>query len=240
MCLSSINSALQPLDTRLNDKQDWQVQMSAQVITTDDPGWSVTSLRYVAGLDISAASDDRLVVCLSLLSFPQLQKVTHLTEVVTEHAEYQPGLLGFRESPHYVNLINRLFSEYPYITRDIIVFIIDGNGVLHERRFGSACHVGLAANVISIGVAKNYYLMSGLPPEPPLVTTKGDWCELGSIAAAVVKTADAKPIFVSVGHRISLASSIAIVLQCCPKYRIPEPIRAADHLSRLLAKQHMS
>ena len=221
----------------MNAKLEWQVQMSNHVICEDGPGWTLSSVEYVAGLDITEASNGRLVACLSLLKFPSLIHIANLTYVVDEPFEYTPGLLGFRESPHYVALIKRLFKEHPYISKDAIVFLIDGNGVLHERRFGSACHVGIDADVISIGVAKNYYIAPGLPSDPPSLARKGDWSQLGSMAAAVVKTAEAKPVFVSVGHRISLESSIALLLACCPKYRIPEPIRSADHVSRVLAKQ---
>jgi deoxyribonuclease V len=162
----------------------------------------------------------------------------HLSSVASEHTPYVPGLLGAREAPHFISLIEDLFRAHQEINRDEIVFIVDGNGVLHERGFGSACHVGVIGDVRCIGAAKNYYPCPGVPPVAPIesLTRRGDWVQLGSIAAAVVKTSDSKPMYVSVGHRMSLQTSVDFVMRCCPKYRIPEPIRSADHLSREIAK----
>ena len=35
-------------------------------------------------------------------------------------------------------------------------------------------------------------------------------------------------MFVSIGHRVDLASAVKLVLACCTRYRIPEPTRQAD------------
>ena len=39
---------------------------------------------------------------------------------------------------------------------------MDGCGVMHPRRFGSACHLGVAAGIPTVGVAKNVYAVDGL------------------------------------------------------------------------------
>ena len=40
-----------------------------------------------------------------------------------------------------------------------------------------------------------------------------------------------KPLVVSPGHRVSLASAVELVLRCCRGYRLPEPTRLADRLA---------
>ena len=109
--------------------------------------------------------------------------------------------------------------------------IFDGQGKAHPRRLGIACHLGLITGIPSIGCGKSR--LCGHHEEPdqgrgshvPLVDTD-------ERIGAVVRTREGvKPVYVSVGHRIDLASSIRIVLSCCTKYRLPEPTRQAHHLA---------
>lgn len=48
---------------------------------------------------------------------------------------------------------------------------------------------------------------------------------------------DFKPIFVSVGHGLSLDSAVALAHRCCA-HRIPEPVRQADLRSREWLRAH--
>jgi deoxyinosine 3'endonuclease (endonuclease V) len=212
--------------------------MRRKVVCKNDPGWLISGCKFVGGLDITERPDGHLVAVLAVLSFPELCFLFNLSSVAAEEMSYVPGVLGAREAPHFIRLMTDLFKTHPEITRDKIVFIVDGNGVLHERGFGSACHVGVVADVMCIGAAKNYHPCSGVPAIAPIesLVRPGDWVQLGSIPAAVVKSSGSKPIYVSVGHRMSLESSVDFLMRCCPRYRIPEPIRSADHLSRELAK----
>ena len=45
-----------------------------------------------------------------------------------------------------------------------------------------------------------------------------------------------RPLFISPGHKIDLKASIDIVLNCISKYRIPEPLRRADYLSKSIKR----
>ncbi|CAA6671208.1 unnamed protein product [Spirodela intermedia] len=131
-------------------------------------------------------------------------------------------------------------SEISYCLQ---VLMVDGNGVLHPRGFGLACHLGVLANLPTIGIGKNLHHVDGLTlsrvrkllQDPAniskdLVTLMGD---SGRIWGAAMRSSSgsSKPIFVSVGHRLSLESCISIVRMCC-KHRVPEPIRQADIRSR--------
>mmetsp|Transcript_3529 Transcript_3529/g.3413 ORF Transcript_3529/g.3413 Transcript_3529/m.3413 type:complete len:149 (+) Transcript_3529:225-671(+) len=131
------------------------------------------------------------------------------------------------------------------------VIMVDGNGLLHPRRCGAACHLGVLADIPSIGVAKNYYC--SIPATPSRDELKdrarrelcgmGDYffiedADDGFVYGAAVKSSEGStnPIYVSVGHRLALQDCIDICLKCCSnESRVPEPIRRADHGTRELA-----
>jgi deoxyribonuclease V len=138
---------------------------------------------------------------------------------------YVPGLLSFREAPAILACLQRL-PERP----DLL--LIDGQGLAHPRRFGLACHVGVLADLPTIGVAKSRLV--GTHEEPGI--ERGAWSPLvdrGETVGAVLRTRrGVRPVYVSVGHRVSLETAIDLVLRCTGRFRLPEPIRAADRLSR--------
>jgi deoxyribonuclease V len=112
------------------------------------------------------------------------------------------------------------------------LLLVDGQGLAHPRRFGLACHLGVLGDLPAIGVAKSRLV--GTYRKPGI--ERGSWSELvdrGELIGAVLRTRSAvRPVFVSIGHRISLKTAIDFVLRCTGHFRLPEPIRAADTLSR--------
>lgn len=138
---------------------------------------------------------------------------------------YVPGLLSFREAPAAIAAIRRL-------VRGPDLLLCDGHGIAHPRRIGIASHLGLCLDLPSIGVAKSILVGS----HGPLGPARGDWTPLvdrGEVIGAALRTRPGvRPVYVSIGHRVCLATAIAIVLQCTGRFRLPEPIRAADRLSK--------
>jgi len=136
---------------------------------------------------------------------------------------YVPGLLSFREAPAGLQAWARLRTRPDCL-------LCDGHGYAHPRRFGLACHVGLLVDLPTIGCAKS--VLVGDYREPG--QRRGSLSDLvheGEIVGAAVRTREAtSPVFVSAGHRVSLATAVATVLSCSPRYRIPEPIRQAHAL----------
>jgi deoxyribonuclease V len=136
---------------------------------------------------------------------------------------YIPGLLSFRESPLILAACEKL-SNVP----DLV--LIDGQGIAHPRRFGLASHVGLLLDLPTIGCAKS--ILCGR--HQPVAEEAGSYAELldkGEIIGAALRTkSGVKPLYVSVGHRIDLASALWWVMKCCLGYRLPEPTRLA-HLA---------
>ena len=136
---------------------------------------------------------------------------------------YVPGLLSFREAPAIVASLRRLES-------DPDVFLFDGQGLAHPRRFGLACHVGVLIDRPSLGCAKS--LLVGTPA--PLGAARGSVAPLtdrGERVGLALRTREnVKPVYVSIGHRLSLDVAVEAVLACCTQYRLPEPTRLADQL----------
>jgi deoxyribonuclease V len=138
---------------------------------------------------------------------------------------YVPGLLTFREAPGAIAAIEAL-----RIRPDLL--LCDGQGLAHPRRCGFASHLGLALDLPSIGAAKSR--LTGSHEEPG--GERGDWTPLvddGEVIGACVRTRPgARPIYVSIGHRVTLETAIRLVLRCTTRYRLPEPTRLADQLSK--------
>jgi len=111
------------------------------------------------------------------------------------------------------------------------LILCDGQGLAHPRRFGLACHLGVLIDIPAIGVAKSR-LIGEYGPLPP---GRGSWVPLidkDETIGAVLRTRDeVSPVYVSIGHRISLATAIDYVLRCTPRYRLPETARLAHRLA---------
>jgi deoxyribonuclease V len=138
---------------------------------------------------------------------------------------YVPGLLSFREIPLLTQALGRLET-----TPDLL--LVDGQGYAHPRRIGIASHVGLLAGLPTIGCAKSR--LCGEHAEPG--RERGSQAPLldgGEVIGTVLRTRDGiKPLYVSVGHLISLESAAAWVLRLATRVRLPEPVRVADALSK--------
>jgi deoxyribonuclease V len=182
---------------------------------------TIESPRYIAGVDISV---DRLAktgtAAVVVLNYPGLEVVE--TRVVTDRIgfPYVPGLLTFREAPLTLAACEKLT-----VTPDIVM--VDGQGVAHPRRIGLASHLGLCLDTPTIGCAKSRLI--GEHAEPGMEAgSYADLSDRGEVIGAVLRTrSGVSPVFVSIGHRISLPSAIQWVMACCRGYRLPEPTRLA-------------
>ncbi|KAG9450137.1 hypothetical protein H6P81_010102 [Aristolochia fimbriata] len=221
-----------------------QDSLKKRLVLKDDFFWAVPAhesyaekLQYIGGVDISFSKDDPDVACgaLVILNIDDLRIVYDDFAVVKLETPYVPGFLAFREAPILLGLLEKMKQRsYPFYPQ---LLMVDGNGILHPRGFGLACHLGVFADIPTIGVGKNLHHVDGLTisgvkqlfdsktngGDSNLVTLTGN---SGSILGAAMRATSEsfKPIFVSVGHRISLETAIEVVKICC-KYRVPEPIR---------------
>lgn len=198
-----------------------QQRLRDRVIRADPPG----PVRFVAGLDVGFERHDTVVrAAVAVLSFPDLRMADQVVARLPVTFPYIPGLLSFREVPALLAALDRL-GQRP----DLL--LCDGQGLAHPRRFGLACHLGILTGIPSIGVAKSLLIgtFESLPKQ------RGAWRPLrdrGETIGAALRTRDGvAPVYVSIGHRISLETAIGMVLACTPKYRLPETTRAAHRLA---------
>ncbi|MFG3578288.1 deoxyribonuclease V [Micromonospora chersina] len=185
-----------------------------------------TAPATVAGLDVAyAESGHRLAAAVTVLDAATLAVVDEAVDVGRPAFDYVPGLFAFRELPALLAALERLT-----VRPDLLV--CDGHGLAHPRRFGLACHLGLVTGLPAIGVGKTPLV--GVWDEP--APQRGAWTPLrdgGEVVGRVLRTRDGvKPVFVSVGHRMSLDNAVDRVLALTPHYRLPETTRTADHLCR--------
>jgi deoxyribonuclease V len=182
-------------------------------------------VRRVAGVDVGFEGEGAVArAAVSVLSFPDLVLVD--SAIVRERTRfpYVPGLLSFREAPAALCALSKLS-----VAPDLILY--DGHGYAHPRRFGIASHVGMLADIPSIGVAKSRLIGEhALVPEE-----RGEWVPLtdkDEIIGAVLRTrSGVAPLFVSVGHRVSLETAVQWVMACVTRYRLPETSRWAHRMA---------
>ena len=207
--------------TRVDRARAIQDELRDLVVRDDAFG----SIERIGGVDIGIdRKTNRARAAAVVLSFPDCEPLQAATVNQRIRFPYVPGYLSFREVPPAMAALEKLS-----IAPDII--ICDGQGIAHPRRFGLACHLGVATGIPTIGAAKSRLIGSCREPGPE----KGDWSALEegteTIGACLRTRSRVQPIFVSIGHKVTLASAVRIVLECCKKYRLPETTRAAHRLA---------
>jgi deoxyribonuclease V len=185
-----------------------------------------TPLRTIAGVDVSYDKKaDLTKAFIVLMSYEHLLTLKSVSATLPTSFPYVPGLLSFREIPAILKALQQLGD-----TPDLLM--VDGQGIAHPRRLGIAAHLGVIANLPAIGVAK-----SRLTGEfKPLGAAKGSVMPLmdkGEKIGTVLRSKEkCNPLFISPGHRVSHETALKITLHCLKNYRLPEPTRIADKLSK--------
>lgn len=183
------------------------------------PGW-----RTIAGLDVSVRGDAvrAAVVVLDLADGGRV-----VDQAIWEGPvafPYVPGLLSFREVPALIPALERLRALPD-------VLMLDAQGRAHPRRFGLACHLGVLLDRPALGVAKTLFVGR----HGPLGDAKGSAAPLvhrDEVVGMALRTRErVHPVYVSVGHRLTLDEATALTLALAPTYKIPEPTRLAHKLS---------
>lgn len=196
-----------------------QNSLRQKVVARDD----LSEIRTIAGVDSGYQGDEVRAVAV-VFSFPSLKILDAAVAARPVTFPYIPGLLSFREAPAVLAALSAL-----KVRPDLL--LCDGQGIAHPRRFGIACHVGVLSGIPSIGCAKSR-LVGQYAPVPDVKGAHVPLTHRGETIGLVVRTrVGTRPIFLSVGHRISLPTALKYALSCTTKYRLPEPIRAADSLA---------
>jgi deoxyribonuclease V len=180
--------------------------------------------QTVAGVDMSVR-EDRVQAAVVVLALPELTVVDQARWEGPVVFPYVPGLLSFREAPAVLAALAQL-QVWP----DLI--LADAQGIAHPRRLGLASHLGVLLEMPTVGVAKSR--LTGRAVEPD--QDRGAWTSLmdrGEQVGVVLRTRpNVNPVYVSVGHRITLDEAVTWTMRCTTRYRLPEPARLAHRLSK--------
>lgn len=228
---------------------DEQLLLSKRV--TEEDCEAVKKVGYFGGLDVSFIIGDPVNACACYVVLDKdLGVVYRDLRMVQLTAPYMPGFLGFREAAILSQLVTDQVASSPGITPGVLM--VDGNGILHPRLCGTACHVALTTGLPTLGVAKNLHcidqLGEGLDRESikqkfQRLEKAGEHLDLvnreGKVLGAAMKTSrdSRNPVYVSVGSGLCLATALALV-SLTARHRVPEPIRQADILSREFLRIH--
>lgn len=208
----------------LEGAADLQRRLAGMVRTED----AFPPLQVIGGADLSYSREEKLLFA-AVVTFDACRKTVleTATFVGPVTVPYVPGFLSFREGPGVLAALSRL-SRLP----DLL--FCDGHGLAHPRRFGLACHLGVSLDLPTLGAAKSLLVGTYRDPQPDrgsasLLVHRNETIGL------VLRTRDrVKPVFVSIGHRISLDTAARLVLEWSRRFRIPEPLRLAHReVSRL-------
>ncbi len=213
---------LHPWDLDMRQAVELQRRLAGKVRLDSVLGDSVTT---VAGVDVSYEKQgNQFFAAIVVLDFSSLTVIEEATAEDRVAFPYVPGLLSFRELPV-------LLQAFRGLKRIPDVVLVDGQGIAHPRRLGLASHLGLWLQLPTIGCAKSRLCGEHEEPGPgkgaqvPLVI--GD-----EVLGAVIRTRDrVKPLYVSPGHLMNVATAVRLTLACTRRYRLPEPTRLAHHLS---------
>ncbi|MGA2853953.1 MAG: endonuclease V [Verrucomicrobiota bacterium] len=178
--------------------------------------------RFVAGADCAFSADKKTIFAAAVVYDRETQQIIEVAHA-TLPAEfpYVPGFLSFREGPAVKQAIRALKHEFGAI-------LFDGQGFAHPRRCGIASHLAIELNQPGIGVAKSRLIgtFGKLALNAGSTTPLMDGDEQIGVVLRTQK--GIRPVFVSIGHRVDLASAVQLVFACCTRHRIPEPTRQAD------------
>lgn len=206
----------------IEEAQRLQAELARRVSRAGDP----RPITTVAGIDVAYSPETGCsYAAIAVMALPDLTPVEHATACLPTTFPYVPGLFSFRELPP-------VLEAYRQLIRPPDLLLVDGQGLAHPRRCGLACHLGLTVDRPAIGVAKTRLCGEHAVPGPH----RGDFALLvdqGEEVGMALRTQDGgAPLYVSTGHRVALAVCRELVLACTPRFRLSEPLRAADQLTR--------
>ena len=198
-----------------------QARLAARVIE----GPPLERAETVAAADVSAGRMDELVAAVVVVMRLGSFEVVEVRRAAMRAAwPYVPGMLSFREAP----VVLAAFRQVR--TRPDVV-LVDGQGRAHPRRMGLASHLGLALGVPTVGCAKSRLIGEMAGALGQARGSRAPLVDAGERVGTVLRTrAGTRPVYVSVGSGLDLASAERWVLASAPRYRLPEPARLAHQL----------
>ena len=229
---------------KLKNWEKEQEKLKNNLSNEDDP--MLQDILYIGGVDISFDKRDKKIGIsgIVILDYKTLDIVYEDYNLVKIDEPYIPGFLAFREVKHLVKLVEDLKRNASQFLPQVI--LLDGNGILHSRGFGLACHLGVLTDIATIGCSKTVFSVDGITKDKVKeisknnLSKKGDSYELIGLSGRqwgyALKSSNKEeddPLIISMGHKITNQTALKIVKKMC-KSRIAEPIRIADLITRRL------
>ncbi len=202
----------------VNKAKRLQLMLAKKVILED----KYNVIRKIACVDASYKGDTVYAVA-GLFSYPslKLEKCVLVVDKVT--FPYIPGLLAFREAPHYIKALIKLGLN------NFDIVIVDGHGIAHPRRLGIASHIGVVLRKPSIGVAKRKLYGKIIPiNDKEYIVDPSTGEKLGLVLATI----RGRKIFVSPGNMISIESAYMLIKRMIKKHYLPEPLYVVDKMTK--------
>lgn len=196
-----------------------QLRLSRRIVFEDR---LPEKIGLVGGVDVAYTGDVSVGVAV-VLEYDSLRLVEAQVAIRKTVFPYVPTLLSFREIPPAMQAIRKL-----RVRPD--VFLVDGQGFMHPYRCGFASHLGIVLNMPTIGVAKSRLIGEAECTEAVQVPMKYKGEVVG---AAVTTRKGCRPVYVSVGHMVSLERAVEVVKHCARGCRIPKPVLEAHRLAAL-------
>jgi deoxyribonuclease V len=206
-----------------------QIRLSKLV----DKNAALSSVKYVAGADVAYdEAGNWMVGAMVVLEASTLKVVEQAYHEMAISFPYIPGLFSFREIPP-------LLSTYEKLSVKPDLIVCDGHGIAHPKGFGMASHLGVTLDVPTIGCAKKRLIGTFNPPDATRGSQAGLHSE-GEEIGRVLRTQDGvKPLFISVGHLITIRESCDWIIRLSPNYRLPETTRLADQLANKIRNGYL-
>jgi len=207
----------------LEKLKEEQRRLAQEIVLRDD----FDKIKLIAGVDCSYFSNNKKIVAAVIVcDFKTMNVVEKKYSVLDANFPYISGFLSYRESPAIVDAFNKL-NQKP----DML--LVDGNGILHPRKFGLASHLSLLLNIPSIGISKS--IMCGS------VKAGKIYVENDMLGIQIKTKENSNPLYISPGNRISIGTAFSIIEKSMKQpHKLPEPLhiahRYADHIKDLQEK----
>ncbi len=217
----------------IGQAREIQVQLRGRILFQPPRGFAP---RLAAGADVAFDRARKMAfAAVVVIDLESMSTVDVATATKPVSFPYVPGYLSFRELPV-------LAAAWDKLVKSPDVAILDAHGYAHPRRIGLACHAGIVFDLPAIGCAKSVLvgevgqLSAERGSRSPLLDP-GTGEELGW---ALRTRSGVRPVYVSVGHRVDLATAADLILRLTPggRYRCPETTRRADRLAAELKQAH--
>ena len=208
-----------PWNVSLEEAQRIQEKLARYVITED----RFQKIGVVAGVGINFGPSS-LAVSIVRFTFPDLEKLDFVSGKFPLSFPYTPNFFAFSCGPAILSILEKV--DLP----DLLIF--PGRGIVHPRKVGLATRLGILLDIPAIACSKRFLSRDYSEPEKRKGSYEYIFEGKEKVGIVLRSRNNTKPIFISPGNKISVDSSSKIILHCCTKYRLPEPLRQAQILAR--------